>query len=61
VLQHTAPVCALLRPGHPLAEQEELSLEELARFPLAILERGNTVRQLLERSFAHKARRSARC
>lgn len=52
VLQHTAPVCALLRPGHPLAEREELSLEELASFPLAILERGNTVRQLLERSFA---------
>ncbi|NWK78166.1 LysR family transcriptional regulator [Aquitalea sp. LB_tupeE] len=52
VLQHAAPVCALLRPGHPLAGQEELSLEDLARYPLAILERGNTVRQLLEWSFS---------
>lgn len=52
VLQHQAPVCALLRPGHPLASQEVLSLDELARYPLAILERGNTVRQLLEWSFA---------
>ncbi|WP_159874791.1 LysR family transcriptional regulator [Aquitalea denitrificans] len=51
VLHHTLPVCALLRPGHPLASQEVLSLDDLARYPLAILERGNTVRQLLEWSF----------
>ena len=52
VLQHAAPVCALLRPGHPLAAQEALSLDDLTRYPLAILERGNTVRQLLEWSFS---------
>lgn len=52
VLHHILPVCALLRPGHPLAEKEVLSLEDLTRYPLAILERGNTVRQLLEWSFS---------
>lgn len=52
VLQHELPVCALLRPGHPLAGQDTLSLDDLARYPLAILERGNTVRQLLEWSFS---------
>jgi DNA-binding transcriptional LysR family regulator len=51
VLHRTLPVCALLRPGHPLATKEVLSLEDLTSFPLAILERGNTVRQLLEWSF----------
>lgn len=50
--QHKAPVCALLRPGHPLAGQETLSLDDLTGYPLAILERGNTVRQLLEWSFS---------
>ncbi|PXX49610.1 MULTISPECIES: LysR family transcriptional regulator [Aquitalea] len=52
ILQSCAPVCALLRPGHPLAGQALLTLADLTRFPLAILERGNTVRQLLEWSFA---------
>lgn len=43
-----APVCALLRSSHPLAQKDVLSLDDLLAYPVAILERGTTVRQLLD-------------
>ncbi|WP_144146864.1 LysR family transcriptional regulator [Paraburkholderia sp. BCC1884] len=43
-----APVCALLRSTHPLAQKEVLSLDDLLAYPVAILERGTTVRQLID-------------
>ncbi|MBU9196226.1 LysR family transcriptional regulator [Burkholderia gladioli] len=42
------PVRALLAPTHPLAAREALTLEDLRAWPLALLERGNTVRQLFD-------------
>lgn len=44
----SAPVCALLRPNHPLADKARLTLDDLLAYPLAVLERGTTVRQLID-------------
>ncbi len=44
----SAPVCALLRPSHPLANKEVLTLDDLFDYPVAVLERGTTVRQLID-------------
>jgi DNA-binding transcriptional LysR family regulator len=43
-----APVCALLRSSHPLAKKELLTLDDLLAYPVAVLERGTTVRQLID-------------
>ncbi|WP_321964779.1 LysR family transcriptional regulator [Paraburkholderia sp. J7] len=43
-----APVCALLDPGHPLAQRDSLTLADLRDYPVALLERGNTARQLFD-------------
>nr|WP_245932951.1 LysR family transcriptional regulator [Caballeronia novacaledonica] len=43
-----APVCALLQVSHPLAKKDVLSLEDLLAYPVAVLERGTTVRQLID-------------
>ena len=43
-----APVCALLAPAHPLARRDVLTLADLRDYPLALLEQGNTVRQLFD-------------
>lgn len=43
-----APVYALLAPGHPLAQRESLTLMDLRDYPVALLERGNTARQLFD-------------
>lgn len=42
------PVRALLHVGHPLAAQALLTLADLQAYPLALLERGTTVRQLFD-------------
>lgn len=44
----SAPVCALLRPSHPLANKNVLTLDDLLDHPVAVLERGTTVRQLVD-------------
>lgn len=43
-----APIYALMRPGHPLASHSLLTLDDLLAWPLAVPERGTTVRQLLD-------------
>lgn len=42
------PVRALLGPAHPLASRRCLTLADLQAYPLALLERGTTVRQLFD-------------
>ena len=44
----SAPVCALFPPTHPLAGKDRLTLDDLLAHPVAVLERGTTVRQLLD-------------
>lgn len=43
-----APVCALMNPEHPLAQKEVLTLDELLAYPIAVLEKKTTVRQLID-------------
>ena len=38
---YTDPLKAVLPPGHPLADKEEVSLEELAREPFILLDEGD--------------------
>lgn len=42
------PVRALFGPTHPLASHASLTLADLQAYPLALLERGTTVRQLFD-------------
>jgi len=42
---------AICSPGHPLAEQEAVSLAELSEYPLLLLEPGSNSRLLLEKAF----------
>lgn len=42
------PVFALVGRDHPLAAHDRLTLYDLAEWPIALLERGNTVRQMFE-------------
>lgn len=42
------PVCALLGPTHPLAARDLLTLADLQQYPVALLERGTTARQLFD-------------
>ena len=42
------PVRALLTADHPLASRSHLTLEDLQTYPVALLERGTTVRQLFD-------------
>jgi DNA-binding transcriptional LysR family regulator len=43
-----APVFALVRAGHPLANRESLSLHDMAPYPVALSEQGATIRQLFD-------------
>ena len=43
-----APIYALMRPDHPLSGHRLLTLDDLLGWPLAVPERGTTVRQLLD-------------
>lgn len=44
-------VCVLLPPGHPLERQKVISLRELEREPLSLLEEGSGVRAAVLRAF----------
>lgn len=43
-----SPVCALMNPTHPLALKDVLTLDDLLTYPIVILERKTTVRQLID-------------
>ncbi|RAQ91996.1 LysR family transcriptional regulator [Burkholderia pseudomallei] len=43
-----APVCALLPPTHPLAGRTSVTLDDILQYPTAVLDRGTTVRQLID-------------
>ncbi|MFX1765259.1 LysR family transcriptional regulator [Paraburkholderia sp. A1RI-2L] len=43
-----SPVCALVAPGHPLARHASITLADLRDYPIALLARGNTARQLFD-------------
>jgi DNA-binding transcriptional LysR family regulator len=43
-----APVCALMNPTHPLALKDVLTLDDLLDYPIAVLEKRTTVRQLID-------------
>jgi DNA-binding transcriptional LysR family regulator len=43
-----APLCALMSTAHPLASRAILTLDDLLAHPVAFLERGTTVRQLID-------------
>ncbi|CAL8478408.1 LysR family transcriptional regulator [Caballeronia sp. LZ029] len=43
-----APVCALLPPTHPLAGKASITLDDVLQYPTAVLDRGTTVRQLID-------------
>ena len=43
-----APVCALLPPTHPLAGKPSITLDDILEYPTAVLDRGTTVRQLVD-------------
>ncbi|HEX3378731.1 MAG TPA: LysR family transcriptional regulator [Paraburkholderia sp.] len=49
-VEHTerAPVFALLRADHPLADRAKLSLAEVSRYPVVLSEAGTTIRQLID-------------
>lgn len=49
------PVRALLGSHHPLAAKASLSLADLQAYPIALLERGTTVRQLFDLCCATRA------
>lgn len=43
-----APICALMRRGHPLAGKATIGVAEAARYPLAVGSKGMTGRQLFD-------------
>lgn len=43
---------AVLRPGHPLAQADRITVEDLTRQPLILTNRGSSVRTVVERAFA---------
>ena len=45
-------LCGIAPPGHPLAERSGVTLEELARFPLLLREKGSGGREMLDACFA---------
>ncbi|SBW06439.1 Transcriptional regulator, LysR family [uncultured Alphaproteobacteria bacterium] len=50
-----APILALMRADHPLAQRKSLRLAELAAHPLALPDKDTTIRQLLDISAAAEA------
>ena len=49
VLREDVGICA---PGHPLARRKRVSLQQLVRFPLLLLDRGSNTRAFIDRKFA---------
>lgn len=47
-IRHPAPVLAVVAPGHPLAARRQLSLTQVAAYPLALPAATSTLRQLLD-------------
>jgi DNA-binding transcriptional LysR family regulator len=47
-LRQPAPVLAVMRPGHPLAEYGQVTLQQILSYPLALPEGDNTVRKLFD-------------
>jgi DNA-binding transcriptional LysR family regulator len=43
-----APVFALVRAGHPLAERQSITLHDMLAYPVALSEQGATIRQLFD-------------
>ncbi|MCY0386647.1 LysR family transcriptional regulator [Robbsia sp. Bb-Pol-6] len=43
-----APICALMRADHALAARQVVTLDAVLAYPIAILERGSTVRELMD-------------
>lgn len=48
-------LCAVLAPDHPLAENAQLTLEQLIGHPLLVREAGSTARTVLEQALAARA------
>jgi len=46
--------CVLVPPGHPLTQEQPLTLEAIARYPIVTYVFGFTGRSLLDRAFADK-------
>ncbi|MFN7153334.1 MAG: LysR family transcriptional regulator [Acidovorax sp.] len=46
--RQTAPVLALVPPGHPLAGAESITLAQMAKYPLALPPAETTVRQMID-------------
>ncbi|MFN3438895.1 MAG: LysR substrate-binding domain-containing protein [Acidovorax sp.] len=46
--RQTAPVLALVPPGHPLASAESVTLAQMAEYPLALPPAETTVRQMID-------------
>lgn len=43
------PLCAIIRPGHPLAKQRSCTLAEVAAYPVILPDRSFGIRQLVDR------------
>ena len=52
--RQSAPVLAVLPPGHPLAQQPSLSLAQLAAQPLALPPQEVTIRQMVDMACSHQ-------
>ena len=46
--RHPSPILAVVAPGHPLAGRRQVSLAQVAAYPLALPAHGSTLRQLLD-------------
>jgi DNA-binding transcriptional LysR family regulator len=49
------PIVVLAAPDHPLAKKKKITLEQLAREPWLMRERGSGTRNAIERRFAERA------
>lgn len=47
-VRHPSPILAVVAPGHPLAGRRQVSLAQVATYPLALPAHGSTLRQLLD-------------
>ncbi|MPM28460.1 hypothetical protein SDC9_74986 [bioreactor metagenome] len=54
VHRQSAPVVAVLLPGHPLARRRRISLAELTRYPLALPPAETAVRQVVDMACARQ-------
>ncbi len=45
-------LCAIVCPGHPLCQEQQVSLSQLAAYPILMREKGSAGRELLDACFA---------